>query len=95
MATKEMAERMRDMSEDDLARIQATESGRPNAVLVKQEFERRARKAQHDLNLELLREQERWMKSATKFNAWTNVASALIGALTGASVGALLTFWLK
>ena len=91
MATKEMAERMRDMPEDDLAKIQATESGRPNEVLAQQEFQRRARKAQHDLNLELLREQEGWMKSASKFNAWTNVAAALIGA----AVGVLLTSWLK
>lgn len=92
MATKETAERMKDMSDDELARVLAIDAGqRPNVVLAQQEFKRRARLIQHDLNLKLLAEQERWMKSTTKITAWTTSAATLIGA----AAGVILTFWLK
>jgi len=62
-------------------------SDTPTAILIDNEFARRNRLHQHELDLDLVAKQVRWMK----FAAILGSAATLIGAI----VGALLIFWLQ
>ncbi len=85
---KALIEQVRQMSYDELVeyRVNKLEYSMP-AILAEQEFERRARVHQHELDLDLLFKQGRWMK----FSTIATVAATLIGAI----LGVLLTFWLQ
>ena len=51
----------------------------PNAILIDNEIERRKRLHQHELDLDLVLRQVRWMK----FSVLATVASALLGVILG------------
>ena len=66
------------MSEIQLAEFkQGFREDHPRAVIVAKEFERRAREAQHKLDLALIAKQVRWMK----FSVIAAIAAAIISAL--------------
>lgn len=104
MATQSVSERMRERSDDELASIQATEIGRPNAVLARLEFERRAQLAQHKLALDTLIEQHNLaqkllaeqhqldLKLVAKQVRWTqfSILASIASALAGVILGWLL-----
>ena len=82
------SEKYRGMSDDDLAKVQeGLHEPTLENILIEREWLRRDRIAQHELDLDLVLRQVRWMKFA-----------AILGAamtLTGAIAGAILTSWLS
>lgn len=87
-----LADELKSLSDAELAaRHNNSGPGSLTIILADKEFERRARVEQHELNMKLMAEQERWMKSTAKVSAWVTLAAALIGA----TAGVLLTFWLQ
>ena len=96
MSTKEEAEKLnqqfKGLTDEHLLSLMANRvPGSIDAIMAKRELTRRERLEQYELNLKLVAEQERWMKSTTKLTAvYTTVST-----LAGAAVGALLTWWLK
>ncbi len=83
-----LAKAIRKMSAVELAGFRAnkTDNSVP-AILAERELERRTRIHQHELDLDLLFKQGRWMK-------WSTLAT--VGAtLIGAIAGAMLTYWLQ
>lgn len=84
------------MNPEDLKKLSADFSKRPNdelaelrpnkldtsldAILIDKEFERRARLEQHQLDLQLIAKQVRWMK----FSVAATIISALLGVIVGA-----------
>jgi len=63
------------------------DNNHPDSILIDNEIERRKRSHQHELDLDLVAKQVRWMK-------WSTLAT-VAAALIGATVGALVTFWLQ
>jgi len=85
---KTLIEQVRRMSDGELVDFRANKIDTSvDAIVADREFEHRARVHQHDLDLDLLFKQGRWMK----FSAMATAAATLIGTI----VGALLTFWLQ
>lgn len=77
------SEKFRNMSADDLAKIQDGLRGNPyENILIENEWRRRERIEQHKLDLEILFKQGKWM-----------MVSAFIG-LLGVIIGVLLTVFL-
>lgn len=72
--------KLSDMTDNELAQWQAGwKPGTENHILAEKEWARRERIAQHDLDLELIAKQVRWMK----YSIIASVISALIGAVVG------------
>jgi hypothetical protein len=90
--TRRIAEMIRNYSEEELTSFRANAKENSfEVILAEREFERRAREAQHTLDLRLIGEQVRWMK----FAAMLTAAATLIGAIVGGTAGAILTWWLQ
>jgi hypothetical protein len=88
MALKELAETLKKISDDELVRFQGQhENNAAYRILAEHEFQRRERAEQHQLDLDLVFKQVRWMK----FSAMLGI----FGTVTGAIVGAVLTYWLQ
>jgi hypothetical protein len=92
MALKELEETLKKMPDDELVRFQGQhENNAQYRILAEKEFQRRERAEQHELDLNLIADQVRWMK----FSAILSAAAAIVAAIVGAIGGAILTFWLQ
>jgi len=84
---KSMTEQVKQMSYEELVAYRANKLDESvPAILADKEFERRARLEQHQLDLNLLAQQVRWMK----FTAILGSTTTLIGTIVGAILGSLL-----
>lgn len=85
---KTLSDDFRKRTDDELAEIRTNKIDTSlHAILIDKEFERRARIAQHELDLQLVLKQVQWMKFAAILGA--------IATLIGGIAGAILTFWLQ
>jgi hypothetical protein len=87
MADFDVAEDLKNKSDDELARWQAgwKQHGHHH-ILAQKEWERRARERQHELDLALMFKQVQWMK----YSVVASVIAALLGAIVGAVLQASL-----
>ena len=78
---KTLSEDIKKRSHEELAQIRTNKIDTSlHAILIDKEFERRARIAQHELDLQLVLKQVRWMK----FSVLATIISALLGVIVGA-----------
>jgi hypothetical protein len=88
MSEVTIPELLKEKSADELAKLQAGyRPGSDHWILAEKEWDRRARKEQHELDLALILKQVRWMKYS--------VMASVIAALLGAAIGALLQSLLR
>jgi len=78
---KKISDDIRKYSHEDLAQTRTNKIDTSLlAILIDKEFERRARLEQHQLDLQLIAKQVRWMK----FSVAATIISALLGVIVGA-----------
>jgi hypothetical protein len=82
------------MTYEELAQWQARQKGE-FLILSEQEWQRRTRVEQHDLNIKLLEEQARIMKSGNRTIAIFTITATLLGSIVGAVVQATLPEMMK
>jgi len=83
-------EQLKDLPDNELAREEhlATQGrGEFGIVLIREEWERRRMGKQHELNLKLVAEQNKAIRSAATITGRYTIIATLLGALTGFILG--------
>jgi len=80
--TRKLSETLKGISDDELAEYRENHADNTKeGILADRDFERRARIAQHELDVGLVAKQVRWMKFAAILGAVATVVGTIIGAL--------------
>lgn len=78
------------LTEEQLLLYEYQFNRNPASLAITQEWERRARKEQHEFNKEIVKEQHRLNKKTV----WITVIATIVGTIIGALVSAAISYYL-